>query len=140
MKIRRNCGRFFPEIHKTRSSNRNPWITEIHRIFAEIPQKTVSYGQSNIQTHKDTGFFRVNGLRTFGPPSFSHHSVRQTFQYFLQRSSYLCFLCYAKNSLFCFRPFPEVTLLARRRRRGAVMSSKKRKKKKNVFFIFFAFP
>ena len=32
-----------------------------------------------------------------------------------QRSSYLCFLCYAKNSLFCFRPFPEVTLLARRR-------------------------
>ena len=76
---------------------------------------TVSYGQSNIQTHTDTGFYRVNGLRTFGPPSFSHHSVRQTFQYFLQRSSYLCFLCYAKNSLFCFRPFPEVTLLARRR-------------------------
>ena len=24
-------------------------------------------------------------------------------------------LCYAMNSLFCFRPFPEVTLLARRR-------------------------
>jgi len=38
-------------------------------------------------------------------------------------------LCYAKNSLFCFRPFPEVTLLARRRWRGAVMSLKKRKKK-----------
>merc|ERR1712159_627974 len=53
-----------------------------------------------IFTHTDTGFFRVNGLRTFGPPSFSHHSVRQTFQYFWQRSSYLCFLCYAKNSLF----------------------------------------
>ena len=27
----------------------------------------------------------------------------------------IVFLCYAKNSLFCFRPFPEVTLLARRR-------------------------
>ena len=39
-------------------------------------------------------------------------------------------LCYAKNSLFCFRPFPEVTLLARRRWRGAVMSLKKEKKKK----------
>ena len=31
---------------------------------------------------------------------------------------------------FCFRPFPETTLLERRRRRGAVLSSKKEKRKK----------
>ena len=49
--------------------------------------------------------FRVTGLCTLGPHSFSPHSVRQTFQQLLQRCSYLCFLCYAKNSLLCFRPF-----------------------------------
>ena len=41
---------------------------------------TVSYGQSNIQIHSDSGFFRVNGLCTFGPHSFSQHFVKQTFQ------------------------------------------------------------
>ena len=59
--------------------------------------------------------FRVIGLCILGPQSFFPHSGRQTFQQFLQRCSYLCFLCYAKNSLLCFRPFPEVTLLARPR-------------------------
>ena len=51
-------------------------------------------------------------------------------------SSHLLFLCYAKNSLSCFRPFPEITLLERRRRRGAVLSSKKggeKKEKKSRF-------
>jgi hypothetical protein len=38
----------------------------------------------------------------------------------------------AMNSLFCFRPFPEVTLLERPRWRGAVMSFKKGKKKRNA--------
>ena len=68
--------------------------------------------QTDIFRHR---VFRVIGLCTLGPHSFFPHSVRQTFQQFLQRCSYLCFLCYAKNSLLCFRPFPEVTLLARRR-------------------------
>ena len=31
-------------------------------------------------------------------------------RYFLQRSSLLWILCYAKNSFWCFRPFPETTL------------------------------
>ena len=39
-------------------------------------------------------------------------------------------LCYAKNSLWCFRPFPEPTLLERHRRRGAVLFRKKRKMEK----------
>ena len=72
--------------------------------------------------------FRVVGLCTLGPHSFFPLSGRQTFQQFLQRFSYLCFLCYAKNSLLCFRPFPETTFLERPRWRGAVMSSKQRKK------------
>ena len=45
------------------------------------------------------------------------------------------FLCYAKNSLFCFRPFPETTFQERRRRRGAVLSKKKRKQKYVRFLI-----
>ena len=46
------------------------------------------------------------------------------------------FLCYAKNSLLCFRPFPEVTLLERPRWRGAVMSLKKEKRNKEQGIIF----
>ena len=34
----------------------------------------------NIQIHSDSGFFRVHGLCTFGPHSFSQHFVKQTFQ------------------------------------------------------------
>ena len=52
--------------------------------------------QTDIFRHR---VFRVIGLCTLGPHSFFPHSVRQTFQQFLQRCSYLCFLCYAKNSL-----------------------------------------
>ena len=60
-------------------------------------------------------FFRVNGLCTLGPHSFLPHSVWQPYPIILAAQLLLVFLCYAKNSLFCFRPFPEVTLLARRR-------------------------
>ena len=80
--------------------------------------------QKDIFSHR---VFRVFGLCTLGPHSFSPHPVRQNFQQFLQRCSYLCFLCYAKNSLLCFRPFPETTFLERRRCRGAVL--KKREKR-----------
>ena len=75
--------------------------------------------QTDIFRHR---VFRVIGLCTLGPHSFSPHSVRQTFQQFLQRCSYLCFLCYANNSPLCFRPFPETTFLERPRCRGAVLS------------------
>ena len=103
-------------------------------IFFSVPGGWTSPPLCELRTSLPTDIFRhrvfrVIGLCTLGPHRSFPHSVRQTFQQFLQRCSYLCFLCYAKNSLLCFRPFPEVTLLARRRWRGAVMSFKKKEKK-----------
>ena len=80
--------------------------------------------QTDIFRHR---VFRVVGLCTLVPHCFFPHSARQTFQQFLQRCFNLCFLCFAKNSLLCFRPFPETTFLERPRWRGAVMSFKKKK-------------
>ena len=74
----------------------------------------VSYGHSYKQTYSDTSF----------PEStvFAHLDRIVSLHILSGRlSSNSCsalisrVLCYAKNSLFCFRPFPEVTLLARRR-------------------------
>ena len=74
----------------------------------------VSYGQSYKQTYLDTGFSE--------PTVFAHLDRIVSLHILSGRlSSNSCsaaisrVLCYAKNSLFCFRPFPEVTLLARRR-------------------------
>ena len=74
----------------------------------------VSYGHSYKQTYSDTSF----------PEStvFAHLDRIVSLHILSGRlSSNSCsavisrVLCYAMNSLFCFRPFPEVTLLARRR-------------------------
>ena len=81
----------------------------------------VSYGQSYKQTYSDTGFSE--------PTVFAHLNRIVSLHILSGRlSSNSCsavisrVLCYAKNSLFCFRPFPETTFLERRRRRGAVLS------------------
>ena len=91
--------------------------------------------QTDIFRHR---VFRVFGLCTLGPLCFFPHSVRQTFQQFLQRCFNLCFLCYAKNSLLCFRLFsrsdpPGKAPLTRGRyisRESFVRCAKKRKKRK----------
>ena len=74
----------------------------------------VSYGHSYKQTYSDTSFSESM--------VFAHLDRIVSLHILSGRlSSNSCsavisrVLCYAKNSLFCFRPFPEVTLLARRR-------------------------
>ena len=84
------------------------------------PEPRVEWNAPAIQTSGVVQGANIQHQQHFRRKCFPH-SVRQTFQQFLQRCSNLCFLCYAKNSLLCFRPFPEVTLLARRRRCEAVM-------------------
>ncbi len=66
--------------------------------------------QTDLFRHR---FFRANGFCTLEPHSFS--PLPAEFPVILAAQLLFVFLCYAKNSLFCFRPFPEVTLLARRR-------------------------
>ena len=66
--------------------------------------------QTDLFRHR---FFRANGFCTLEPHSFS--PLPAEFPVILAAQLLSVFLCYAKNSLFCFRPFPEVTLLARPR-------------------------
>ena len=75
---------------------------------------TVSYGQSYKQTYSDTGFSRANGLCTLGPHSFSPHSAGR-FSSNSCSAALICVFVLREEFAFCFRPFPEVTLLARRR-------------------------
>ena len=56
---------------------------------------------------------------------FPHESITHGSPVILAAQLLFVFLCYAKNSPFCFRPFPEIAVLEKRRRRGAVLSSKK---------------
>ena len=114
-----------------RYSSPPKWATDLHlrpfKLENKQNEKRILYGLFFVVSFLNTisGIFFA-AQRFFWPICIK---AGQTFQWFLQRSSYLCFLCDAKNSLFCFRPFPEVTLLARRRWRGAVMSFKKRRRK-----------
>ena len=66
--------------------------------------------QTDLFRHR---FLRANGFCTLEPHSFS--PLPAEFPVILAAQLLSVFLCYVKNSLFCFRPFPEVTLLARRR-------------------------
>ena len=79
---------------------------------------TVSYGQSYKQTYSDTGFSetfsRANGLCTLGPHSFSPHSAGRLSSNSCS-AALICVFVLREEFAFCFRPFPEVTLLARRR-------------------------
>ena len=92
-------------------SKKENFLTD--NLFCRISQCTIFFELSNDQCARSTGASRLYG-----------NSCSAAFN---------CdFLCYANNSLFCFRPFPEMTLLERRRRRGAVLSKKKEKRKKEL--------
>ena len=105
-----------------------------------VPGGWTSPPLCELRTILPTDIFRqrvlwVIGLCTLGPQSFFTHSGRQTFQQFKQRCSYFCFLCYAKNSLLCFRLFPETTFLERpRKKKKRGKKGEKEEEEGNFFF------